>query len=301
MAVVTRRRFLACALVSPAAIGSAVPSLAIAHYKSPQSAPESIAEEARRLTRAAIDALGGMSRFVSKGHTVWVKPNIGWDRRPEQAACSNPDVAAAIVEMCYQAGAAKVIVGDNPCASAEKSYARSGIQAAVRKAGARCEILDDRKFRKMGLRNARVLRQCEIYVDALQADRIVNLGIVKQHSLSKASLGMKNLMGLAGSERNRFHQDIGATLADLAGFLKPQLVVLDAIRTLVRNGPTGGALADVRRKDTVVAGVDQVAVDAFGATLLGLQPSDIACVVEGHARGLGAMNFESLAPVRLEV
>ncbi len=121
----------------------------------------------------------------------------------------------------------------------------------------------------MGLRNARMLKQCEIYVDVLQADRLINLGVVKQHSLSKASLGMKNLMGLAGSERNRFHQDIGATLADLAGFLKPQLVVLDAIRSLVHNGPTGGALADVRRKDVIAAGVDQVAVDAFGADAAG--------------------------------
>jgi uncharacterized protein (DUF362 family) len=298
----TRRRLLTSAISAPVWLaGAAAPSLAIAHYRVSPTAPDGIAEEARRLTQAAIGALGGMERFVSKGHKVWVKPNIGWDRRPEQAACTNPDVVAAIVEMCFQAGAAQVTVGDNPCVTAEKSYARSGIQAAARKAGARCECLDNRRFRPMGIRSARALRQWEIYAGVVEADRVINVAIVKHHSLSRATLGIKNLMGVAGGARNRFHQAIGPALADLAGFIRPQLVVLDAIRVLTMNGPTGGNLADVKRKDTVLAGVDQVAVDAFGATLLGLQPTDIACVVEGHARGLGTMNYESLAPARLEV
>jgi uncharacterized protein (DUF362 family) len=112
---------------------------------------------------------------------------------------------------------------------------------------------------------------------------------------------MKNLMGVAGGARNRFHQDIANTVADLAGFIRPQLVVLDAVRVLTANGPAGGNLLDVKRRDTVVAGVDQVAVDAFGATLLGLGPQDIGYVVEGHARGLGNMNYAALSPARVEV
>ena len=84
-------------------------------------------------------------------------------------------------------------------------------------------------------------------------------------------------------------------------FIKPQLVVLDAVRVLVANGPEGGNLADVKRRDTIVAGVDQVAVDAFGATLLGLGPQDIGYVVESHARGLGNMNYAALSPARVEV
>jgi uncharacterized protein (DUF362 family) len=279
---------------------SAAPSLAVAHYKSPATAPEAIAEEARRLTRAAIDALGGMGRFVSKGNAVWVKPNIGWDRRPEQAATSNPDVVAAVVELCYQAGAGKVTVGDNPCVSAERSFARSGIQAAAQKAGARCFYLDDRKFRRMAIRG-RTLKEWEIYTEAVEADRLINLFIPKQHSLSKATLGMKNLMGLAGGPRNRFHQDIASTLADLAAFLHPQLVVMDAVRVLVANGPTGGNLSDVRRKDTVAAGVDQVAMDACGAALLGLRPAEIGYISEAHLRGLGTMDFQALAPALLEL
>jgi uncharacterized protein (DUF362 family) len=298
-----RRRFLVSAAGAAAAgaLPAAAPVMAIAHYKLPSAAPDGITEEARRLTRAAIQALGGMERFVGKGNVVWVKPNIAWDRRPEQAACTNPDVVATLVEMCFQAGARKVIVGDNPCNSAQRTFPRSGIQAAAQKAGAQCYFMDERKFRKMAIQGARVLKEWEVYQDVVEADRVINAGIVKHHSLTKAVLGMKNLMGVAGGARNRFHQDISNTVADLAGFLKPRLVVLDAVRVLAANGPAGGNLADVKRQDTIVAGVDQVAVDAYGATLLGLKPADIGYVMEGHARGLGNMNFQSLSPVELEV
>jgi len=274
--------------------------MSIAHYKSSPAEPDGIAEEARRLTRQAIEALGGMNRFVSKGNIVWVKPDIGWDRRPEQAATTNPDVVATLVEMCYQAGAKKVLVSDNPCNPARLSFPRSGIQQAAEKAGAEVIFLDERKFKKMSI-NGKVLKEWEVYQDTVEADRLINVPIVKNHNLCLATLGMKNLMGVIGGPRNRLHQDLGGTLVDLAAFLKPRLVVLDAIRVLTANGPVGGNLADVKRKDTIVAGVDQVAVDALGATLLGYKPDSIGYIVQGNARGLGTINFNSLSPKQIEV
>ena len=286
-----RRRF---------APGGSTPSMSIAHYRSSPGDPDGVAEEARRLTRRAIESLGGMNRFVSKGNVVWVKPNIGWDRRAEQAATTNPDVVATLVEMCYQAGAKKVLVSDNTCNPARLSFPRSGIQAAAEKAGAQVAFMDERKFRKMSIKG-KVLRDWEVYQDIVEADRLINVPIAKNHNLCQATLGMKNLMGIIGGPRNRLHQDLGGTLVDLAFFFKPQLVVLDAIRVLTANGPVGGNLADVKRKDTIVAGVDQVAVDAFGATLLGYKPESISYIAQGNARGLGTINFNSLSPLRVEV
>ncbi len=275
-------------------------SLAIAHYKSSPQAPDGIAEEARRLTRASIDALGGMGRFVSRGDVVWVKPNIGWNRRPEQAATTNPDVVATLVALCYEAGAKKVIVSDNSCNPSVACFARSGIQQAAQKAGADSFIMDERKFRSTALRG-RVLSSWDIYGDVLGVNKLINVPIVKHHGLCKATLGMKNLMGIAGGERSRFHQDLNNSLADLAAAVRPALVVMDGIRVLTANGPVGGNLADVQRRDTVAAGVDQVAVDAFGATLLGLKAQDIGYIVEAGNRRLGTMAFESLQPKRIEL
>jgi len=275
-------------------------SLAIARYKSSPQAPDGVAEEARRLTQAAVDALGGIARFVSRGDVVWIKPNIGWNRRPEQAATTNPDVVATLVGLCYRAGAKKVIVSDNSCNPALASFARSGIQQAAEKAGADSFIMDEHRFRTTALKG-KALPSWDIYADVLGVNKFINVPIVKHHGLCRATLGMKNLMGVAGGERSRFHQDLSNSVADLAAFIRPALVVMDGIRVLTANGPVGGNLADVERRDTVVVGVDQVAVDSFGATLLGLKPQDIGYIVEASNRRLGTMAFESLQPRRIEL
>jgi len=308
---VSRREFVkACALIgaamklgtfAPDAYGAGSgPSLSIAHFRTSPMGPEAIAEEARRLTQEAINGLGGMGRFISKGDVVWIKPNIGWNRVPEQAATTNPDVVATLVALCRQAGAKRVIVSDNSCNPSVACFARSGIQAAALNAGADCFIMDERKFRKTALKG-KALPAWELYGDVLGVNKLINVPIVKQHGLCKATLGMKNLMGVTGGERNRFHQDLTNTLVDLATFIRPTLVVMDAVRVLTANGPVGGNLADVKRKDTVAAGTDQVAIDAFGATLLGFKPQEIGYVVEGNARRLGTIDFESLKPRRIEI
>lgn len=307
----SRREFLATCAAAGAALklgpfaldamaATGAPALSIAHFRSSPGAEAAIADEARRLTREAVNGLGGMGRFISRGDVVWVKPNIGWNRQPEQAATTNPEVVATVVSLCYEAGAKKVIVSDNSCNAASASFARSGIQQAAQKAGADCFILDDRRFRKSSV-NGKVLKSWDIYGDVLGVNKLINVPIVKHHGLCKATLGMKNLMGIVGGERNRFHQDLNNTLVDLATFFKPTLVVMDAVRVLTANGPVGGNLADVKRRDTVAAGTDQVAIDAFGSTLLGLKPQEIGYVVEAHARKLGTMDFESLRPRRVEV
>lgn len=276
------------------------PALSIAHYRTSPTASDAIAEEARRLTREAVNGLGGIGRFISRGDVVWIKPNIGWNRRPEQAATTNPDVVATLVSMCREAGAKRVIVSDNSCNAAPASFARSGIQEAAQRAGAECFTLDEGRFRRTALKG-KALASWEVYGDVLGVNKLINVPIVKHHGLCKATLGMKNLMGVVGGERNRFHQDLNNTVVDLASFIRPTLVVMDAIRVLTANGPVGGNLADVQRRDTVAAGVDQVAIDAFGATLLGLKPQDVGYIVEANARKLGTMAFESLKPRRIEV
>jgi uncharacterized protein (DUF362 family) len=279
---------------------AAASRLAIAKAKLSPKDTDGIAQEARRLTRAAVDALGGMKRFVSRGDVVWVKPNIGWDRRPEQAANTNPDVVATVAEMCLEAGAKRVLVTDHTTHRARRTFPRSGIQPAAEAAGARVVFVDQRKFRRMRI-NGKALSAWEVYTDVVEADKLINVPIVKHHGLTGATLGMKNLMGIIGGRRGSLHQNLEQALPDLAAFFKPALVVVDAVRVLVANGPTGGSLSDVERKDTVAASVDQVAADAFAATLLGLRPQDVAHIAEAAARGMGKIDFESLSPRRVTV
>ncbi|MFH1081584.1 MAG: DUF362 domain-containing protein [Pseudomonadota bacterium] len=253
-----------------------------------------------KITRAAIDALGGMKRFVSQGDVVVVKPNIGWDRTPEYAANTNPEVVATVVGLCLEAGAKRVKVFDHPVSDPRRTYKQSGIADAAAAAGAAVSFVDDRKFRDMQI-NGHSLKSWPLYTEVFEADKVINVPIAKTHGLSKLTLGMKNWMGVMGGSRGRIHQRVDESIVDLAMFIKPALTILDAVRILTDNGPQGGSLADVRQLDMVIAGTDAVTVDAFGATLFGMKPAELGCVRIGHQRRLGSMDLERMKIKRITV
>lgn len=246
-----------------------------------------------KITRAAIDGLGGMKRFISRGDIVVVKPNIGWDRTPEYAANTNPEVVATIVRLCYEAGAKTVKVFDHTVSNAKRCYKQSGIADAVAAAGGLVSFVDDRKFREMKLPGY-ALKSWPLYTEVFEADKVINVPIAKTHGLTTLTLGMKNWMGIMGGWRGRIHQRIDGSLVDISLAVKPALIVLDAVRILTANGPQGGDLSDVKLLNTVIAGTDQVAVDAYGATLFGMKGSDLGYVRMGHEAGLGTMNLTQL-------
>ena len=244
-------------------------------------------------TKAAIDAIGGISRFISRGDVVVVKPNIGWDRTPEQAANTNPEVVAGLVKLCYDAGAKKVRVFDNPCVDPRRSYHQSGIADAASAVGAEVSFMDERKFKDVGI-GGRFLKKWPLYTDILEVDKVINVPIAKVHGSSTLTLGMKNWMGIMGGWRGRVHQNLDQGIVDISQFMKPALIVLDAVRILTAHGPQGGNLADVKTLNTVIAGTDQVAVDAYGATLFGLTGSTLGYVRMGHESGLGTMDLSGM-------
>jgi uncharacterized protein (DUF362 family) len=244
------------------------------------------------ITRKAVDLIGGMGSFVSRGDVVLVKPNIGWDRTEEQAADTNPAVVAALVAMALEAGAKKVIVADNPCNDARRTYKRSGIADAAKKAGADVQYIEDRHYVKTNL-GGEVLKDWLVFQGALDADKIINVPIAKHHGLGGVTLIMKNLMGVTGGARNLMHQRLPESIVDLQAFFKPQLNVLDAVRILKANGPQGGSMNDVQKLDTVAASADPVRLEAFGITLFGKKIEDFRAVALAEKRGLGTGDFRS--------
>lgn len=242
-------------------------------------------DDPARNVRRVLAALGGMESFVGSRDVVLVKPNVGWDRIPEQAANTDPVVVAEIVRACRAAGARKVIVTDISCNDPRRSFDRSGIRRLAEEAGA--EVLDARQLRMAAARIPGAAAGLEVLEPLLAATRVVNVPIVKHHSLSRATLGMKNWFGVLGQGRARLHQDIDRSIAELAAIFRPTLTVVDATRVLTGNGPQGGSLDDVRTVGAVCAGVDPVLCDAWGAAQLGLRPSDLGHVTEAERRGLG--------------
>jgi uncharacterized protein (DUF362 family) len=250
-------------------------------------------ESPAAITKAAVAALGGMKKFISRGDKVLIKPNIGWDRTPEMAACTNPDVVRTLVEMSLEAGAKEVVVMDNTTNQAKRCYIRSGIQDAAKQGGAKVLFTDDYRLKKVALKGE-WLKDWEVFQDFLEADKIINAPIAKVHSLCRLTMSMKNWLGAIGGARNQLHQKLDEAIVDLEAFFKPTLTVLDAYRILVRNGPQGGRLSDTELVKTVVAGVDAVAVDTIGASFFGVKPEELLYLKLARERGLGTFALEKL-------
>jgi len=250
-----------------------------------------------KLTRAAVDALGGMGKLVRKGDFVVVKPNIAWNQSPEVAATTNPSVVAEIVKMCKEAGAGRVLVIDHIIDKpAEMVLGLSGIAEACQKAGAEVSAAQNESdFRTVEIPRGHAMKSDTCIKDVLKADVFINVPIGKVHGMTKLTLGLKNLMGCTW-DRQAWHQNaLDQCIADYATAIRPDLTILDANRILLTGGPKGPG--KTRNVGKVIAGVDPVAVDAYGATLFDMKPQDIKHIQLAHDLGVGEMD---LAKVKIK-
>ena len=250
-------------------------------------------EDPYAITRKAIEEIGGIGRFVKKGNTVVIKPNIAWDRTVEYAATTNPQVVAALVVLCFEAGAKRVNVFDRPCNAAQRCYENSGIKKAAEEKGAKVYFVDDWNFVNAKFNYESPMQNWPIYRDAIECDTFINVPILKHHGLTGLTLSMKNLMGVCGGNRGKIHNDIAKKLVDITDFISPDLTVIDAYRVLNDNGPGGGNLKDVLFKKTVIAGTDPTLVDTYACKLVGRSAQAVPYITEAINRGFGSSDINS--------
>lgn len=302
-----RRQFVKEVLLWTAGLSLGVPCFKITPLQAALPIPTlgvTKGKDYRLLVTKAVEIVGGIGSFVKTGDTVVIKPNMGWDRTPEQGANTHPLVVRILAELALDAGAAKVQVFDNTCNEKRRCYTNSGIIDELEKIGdrrIRWEHIDPRKFVPVDIDRGKSLKRWEIYQDALAADCYINVPVAKHHGLSRLTLGLKNSMGILGGNRGKLHRNLGQELADLATVVNPKLTVIDATRILLRNGPQGGRPEDVKVTDTVIACSDPVAADAYATTLFEMQPDEIASTVAAYEMGLGEMEIEKMEITTVQV
>ena len=300
-----RRQFMRDVFLWSVGMSLSIPRFTIVEEILAAEKPQPLLSVARGEDYAALVAkvlapLGGMGRFVKPGDRVVIKPNIGWDRSPEQGATTHPLVVKALVLQALAAGAARVLVFDRTCNEQRRCYANSGIEAALTEitdSRAAIEHVDPRKFVPVDIARGKSITKWEIYKDALDCDCYINVPVAKHHGLARLTLGLKNSMGVLGGNRGALHQNIGQNLADLATVIRPRLTVIDATRILLRNGPQGGSLGDVKKTDALIASADPVAADAYATTLFDLQPDAIEATVAAGRMGLGEIDLARIQVV----
>ncbi|MGD9241159.1 MAG: DUF362 domain-containing protein [Desulfobacterales bacterium] len=247
----------------------------------------------------ALKSIGGIDTFIKKGDRVLLKVNAAFASPPMLSATTHPELVTAITRLCLKAGAASVTVTDNPINDPASCFRLTGIEQAARSAGATVLFPQKELFKSFTLPEAQLIRNWPVLSEPFnRINKVIGTAPVKDHHRSGASMIMKNWYGLLGGRRNIFHQDIHTIIKELAMMLKPTLVVLDGTTTMMRNGPTGGALADLKETRMMIVGTDQVAADAFGATLLDKTVDALAFIKKAEASGVGTADFQSLNPVR---
>jgi len=259
-----------------------LPSLAIAHGANHETT-----------VRAALGALGGMNRFVQHGDVVMIKPNVAFDRPPALAATTHPDALRAVAKLCFEAGASKVIIADNPINSPTGCFFKSGLTAVASEMNLDLLYPETNSFAPLSM-DGEILKEWTFFNTPFKkATKVIGLAPCKDHNLCHASMTMKNWYGLLGGRRNQFHQQIHSIVSDFALMMKPTLVILDGMNVLMSNGPTGGRLSDVKPMNTIVAGTDMLSVDAYGyAHLMERDLAELTYLHKAHDRGLGNMNWK---------
>lgn len=263
--------------------------------------------EPAEMFNRAISEMGGLGRFVKKGQKVVVKPNIGWDKKPELAANTNPLLVAEIVKQCLKAGAKEVVVFDNTCDNWRKCYTNSGIEAAAKAAGAKVVPADSESYYKpVSLPKGKVLKSTKVHEAILNCDVWINVPILKNHGGAKMSISMKNHMGIVW-DRMYFHShDLQQCIADVCTLSKaPVLNVVDAYRLMKNNGPQGKSDADVVVTKSLFISQDIVAVDTAATTFFNqvreMPLSSVAYLAKGQELKLGTMSIDKLNVKRVKL
>ena len=244
------------------------------------------------LMNKGLASMGGIEQFVKKGNLVAIKPNFSYTLGPEAAVTTNPLLVGALVRKCLQAGAREVRVVDHTFGSGEGFLEASGIQSAVSSAGGRAFNINSHDNYRMVSVNQAILKEVDYSKDVLDADAFINIPILKQCRHTEITAGFKNLMGIVW-DRGVFHQtDLNQTIAEVATVRKPTLTILDAIRGITANGPSGPG--PIKEWKQVIFGTDMLAVDAYGASLLNFNAVDVKHLVIAGKLGIGKLNWQSL-------
>lgn len=274
------------------------------------SSPDLVAvmggEPTAMLTRA-LKELGGIGHYVKKGQKVVIKPNIGWDRKPEFAANTNPELIGTLVRMCKSAGASEVIVFDHTCHDWRKSYTNSGIEKAVTDAGGKMVPGNDESYyRDTEITRGVTLKKIKVHQAILDCDVWFNVPILKHHGGAKNSISMKNLMGIIW-DRGVFHRnDLHQCIADMATFHKaPALNIVDAYRIMKSNGPQGKSESDAVLSKSLIVSPNFVAADTAAMKFFSqVQPTNIADVKHiamAEKLHVGTQNLEKLSIKRIKL
>ena len=248
-----------------------------------------------------LQAVGGLESFIGKGDRVLLKVNAAFATPASLGATTHPELLSAMTRLCLKAGAAQVLVTDNPINDPDGCFGMSGLAEAANTSGAKLILPRNELFSPATVPGGKLIKNWPVLAGAFHGvTKVIAMAPVKDHHRAGASMILKNFYGLLGGQRNVFHQGINDIITELSLLVKPTLVVLDGTLSMMTNGPTGGSLSDLKPTHTLIVSTDPVAADAVGVELLDRSPSDVPYILMAQAAGAGLADYKRLNPVRID-
>jgi uncharacterized protein (DUF362 family) len=237
-----------------------------------------------------MEALGGLEQFVPKGATVLVKPTLRWNQGPESGRNTNPKLLAHLVEACYKLGSRAVYLVDHTEDEWTKCYKNSGIERAVKDAGAKI-LPGDQEFLypEVQLPQGGTMTSAKIHEVIEEVDLIINVPSVQQDSDGNYFGAFQNLAGLIWNQPTD-----PQSLIDFVKFKTPVLNIMDITRVPGKDS--------VKEYKTLVISSDIVAADSYAAKRIGIQLNSLPYLSQAEEAGLGATSLspESIRSIILK-
>ena len=243
-----------------------------------------------------IEALGGIKKFVKKGQTVVLKPNMSFASPPEKAATTNPLLVKRIIEQCYKTGAKKVYVIDHILITNNNSV--NEIAKTATDAGAEVYPANDEKYYKeVDIPNGKILKSAKVHELVINADVFINIPILKNHGGAKMTCALKGLMGVVWDMMSYHVKGLNQCIADFPLYKKPVLNVVDAYRVMVTGGPRGRFNSKIITPKMQFISTDIVAVDSISqkqAQLWGVFSGSVPYIKMAYENHLGIMDISKM-------
>lgn len=227
------------------------------------------AKSVKAAVETAMQLIGGFEKLKLKGKEVLVKPNVNSD--DPYPATTNPEVVRAVVELLYEAGAKKVVVGDMSgiyWLPTKTSMEKTGIARAALDAGAELAFFEEEAWVRVSPQGANYLKSFSIPRRVYEAEKIISLPVVKTHKYATYTMSLKNFVGISsGADRRALHssEHIEEMIAELNLAASPDLIIMDGTRSMVAGGP---AVGSVKQTSLILASGDRVAIDLAGLSIV---------------------------------
>jgi len=259
-------------------------------------------EDKKKLMQAGLKVIaenGGFGKNVKK---LTLKVNAAWWRTPKQHANTNPELVDTFLKGCRDQGIKQIVMPENPVDSASKTFPQSGLLAVAKANNVQMINMGAARdlWRNVELPQAKILKKAQVPKDILETDALVNMPVAKHHGGAGLTIAMKNWLGSVKDRRFFHRNDLHQCIADISSLLKPTWSIVDATNIMLDRGPKGPS-KNMKKLDLLIISRDQVAVDAYTATLFPKKTAERAKYIRKAAdMKLGTADLSRMAVHKLE-